>query len=61
MIELNDVFAEGYNDAKEHGDNLNPYDQDSFEWEAYEDGFIEYINDCLAEAAKIQRQEEFGA
>ena len=61
MIDCNEAFAQGYLDAEQFGENLNPYDEDSFEWEAYEDGFIEYINVQLEEAAKLQREDEFWA
>lgn len=61
MIDCNEAFGQGYADAEQFGENLNPYDEDSFEWEAYEDGFIEYINAQLEEAAKLMREEEFGA
>lgn len=61
MIDCNEAFAQGYDDAEQFGENLNPYDEDSFEWEAYEDGFMECINAELEEAAKLMREEEFGA
>ena len=60
MNDLIDAFAQGYDDAEQHGENLNPY-TNTDEWEAYEEGYLEYINEQLAEAAKIQRESEFGA
>ena len=57
MTDFSVAFAEGYDDAaSEAGINLNPYDMDSFEYEAYEDGFMQYINEQCAEAAELDKQ-----
>lgn len=61
MVDLIDSFAMGYDDADQFGENLNPYDNDTEQWEAYEEGFLECINEQLAEAAKLQRDEYYGA
>ena len=31
MIDFSEAFAQGYADAEESGENLNPFDQDTFE------------------------------
>ena len=57
MIDFSVAFAEGYDDAaSEAGINLNPYEFDTPEYEAYEDGFIEYINQMCAVAAELDKQ-----
>ena len=56
MIDFSEAFAQGYADAEESGENLNPFDQDTFEYEAYEDGFMQYINEQCAEAAELDKQ-----
>ena len=61
MSDCNEAFAAGYDDAEQLGENLNPYEPDTNEWQAYEDGFIEYINAQLEEAAELMREEQFGA
>lgn len=61
MIDLIDSFAMGYDDADQFGENLNPYDNDTEQWEAYEEGFLECINEQLEEAAKLQRENDFWA
>ena len=57
MIDCNQAFEQGYADGMGIGENLNPYDPDTFEWEAYEDGYLEYINQMLAEAAELAKQD----
>ena len=55
MIDCEEAFDLGYTDGISIGDNLNPYDPDTFEWEAYEDGYLKYINEMLAEAAELAK------
>lgn len=56
MIDCNQAFEAGYADGMGIGENLNPYDPDSIEWEAYENGYLEYINQMLAEAAALDKE-----
>lgn len=44
-----EAYKSGYDDAYESGDNLNPYDFDTPEWFAYEDGFTDAVNKMIAE------------
>lgn len=58
MNDFNEAFDLGYTDGICIGDNLNPYDPDTIEWESYEDGYLEYINQMLAEAAELAKQDD---
>lgn len=62
MVDLNEAFAEGYEDAaSDHGINLNPYELDTPEWIAYEEGFMECLNDSINETANMRGSDYFGA